>query len=98
DGRVRDRLRGGRGDDRDDEEMAALTLQGAAPLVDWAVASRSHPDQRESGDRHVVAPFASGVLLGAVDGLGHGTGASRAARAALALLEAHRGEPLPDRV
>jgi negative regulator of sigma-B (phosphoserine phosphatase) len=79
--------------------MGALTDRGApTPLVDWAVASRSHPDQTESGDRHVVAPFACGVLLGAVDGLGHGVAAAVAARAAVALLEAQRGESPVDLV
>jgi hypothetical protein len=67
-------------------------------LVDWAVASRTHPEQTESGDRHVVAPFGAGVLLGAVDGLGHGTAAAAAARAAVAMLEAHCREPVVDLV
>ena len=67
-------------------------------LVDWAVAGRAHPDQSESGDRHVVAPFPAGVLLGAVDGLGHGAAAAAAARAAVALLEAHPAEPVVDLV
>jgi negative regulator of sigma-B (phosphoserine phosphatase) len=66
--------------------------------VDWAVASRTRPGQTESGDRHLVAPCASGVLLGALDGLGHGAEAAAAARAALALLELHRGAPLIDLV
>lgn len=66
----------------------------ALPLVDWAVASSAHPAHAESGDRHVVASFASGVLLAAVDGLGHGEEAAAAARAAVALLEAHRCDPL----
>ena len=69
-----------------------------ASLVDWAVASRPHPDQTESGDIHVVAPSASGVMLGALDGLGHGAEAAAAARAALTLLELHRGAPLVDLV
>ncbi len=71
-------------------------LEVEAPLVDWAVASRAHPDQTESGDRYVVAPFSSGVLLGAVDGLGHGAEAAAAACAAIELLEAHPGDPVID--
>jgi hypothetical protein len=45
-----------------------------------------------------VAPFDSGVLLGAVDGLGHGAEAAAAACAAVTLLEAHRSEPVVDLV
>ena len=71
---------------------------GEAPLVDWAVAGRAHPEQAESGDRYVVAPFASGVLLGAIDGLGHGAEAAAAARAAVTLLEEHRADPVVDLV
>jgi serine phosphatase RsbU (regulator of sigma subunit) len=69
-----------------------------APLVDWAVASRAHPDQTESGDRYVVADFASGVLVGAVDGLGHGSEAAAAAAVAVELLETHRAEPVVELV
>jgi serine phosphatase RsbU (regulator of sigma subunit) len=69
-----------------------------APLVDWAVASRAHPEHAESGDRYVVAPFATGVLVGAVDGLGHGREAAAAACAAVELLEAHRSEAVVDLV
>jgi len=75
-----------------------MRLEVRAPLVDWAVASRAHPDQTESGDRYLVAPLPSGVLLGAVDGLGHGTEAAAAACAAVTLLEAHRGESVIDLV
>jgi hypothetical protein len=73
-------------------------MQGTHPsgkaFVDWAVASWTHPDQTESGDRQIVAPFADGVLLGAVDGIGHGAPAAAAARAAVACLEAHRADPV----
>ena len=40
-----------------------------------------------SGDRHIVCPFPEGLLLGVLDGLGHGTEASDAARVASATLE-----------
>jgi serine phosphatase RsbU (regulator of sigma subunit) len=75
-----------------------MRLEAELPLVVWAVASRAHPDQTDSGDRYVVAPFPSGVLLGAVDGLGHGANAAEVACAAVTLLEAHRGEPVIDLV
>jgi negative regulator of sigma-B (phosphoserine phosphatase) len=78
--------------------MAALSK--AAPdvapstMVDWALAERPHPDGAESGDRHVVQPFASGVLLAVLDGLGHGEPAGAAARLAAAILAEHAEEPL----
>jgi hypothetical protein len=62
--------------------------------VEWAVATRSLPGETESGDLHLVAPFPGGVLLAAVDGLGHGPEAAAVARLAVATLEAHAGEPL----
>jgi hypothetical protein len=63
-------------------------------LVDWALAERPRPGGAESGDRHVVQPFASGVLLAVVDGLGHGEPAAAAARLAAAILAEHAAEPL----
>ena len=75
-----------------------MGLEAGGPLVDWAVASRAHPDQTESGDRYVVAPLPSGVLVGVVDGLGHGVEAAAAACAAVTLLEAHRDESVIDLV
>src|SRR5215510_15889522 len=78
--------------------MSSARSVEATALVDWAVASRTHPDQTESGDRHVVAAFSTGVLLGAVDGLGHGAAAAAAACAAVELLEARREEPVVDLV
>jgi phosphoserine phosphatase RsbX len=41
---------------------------------------------------HVVEPFAAGMLLGALDGLGHGDEAAFAARAAVDLLRPHAGD------
>ena len=62
--------------------------------VEWSVASRALPGQHVSGDLHVVAPCENGVLLGVVDGLGHGDEATAAARIATAVLEQHAGEPV----
>jgi hypothetical protein len=58
----------------------------AALPVDWAVASRAVDGQLESGDLHVVEPFSAGVLLGVIDGLGHGAAAAEAARLCAAAL------------
>jgi phosphoserine phosphatase RsbX len=48
----------------------------------------------ESGDLHVVAEFDGGVLVGVIDGLGHGYEAAVAARAAARVLAAYAAEPL----
>lgn len=66
--------------------------QGRVSVIDWAVAGVPIEGEVESGDRHVVAPFEGGVLVGAIDGLGHGPKAAEAARAAVAILDAHAGE------
>ena len=51
--------------------------------------------EAESGDLHVVAPFAGGVLVAAIDGLGHGGHAAFAARLAGSELRDDAGAPLP---
>jgi negative regulator of sigma-B (phosphoserine phosphatase) len=66
----------------------------APRLVDWAIATRMHRGQVVSGDLHVVAPFAGGVLVAVVDGLGHGPDAAEAARVAAAVLQEAAGQPV----
>lgn len=61
-------------------------------IIDWAVAEAAFPNERESGDRFVVQPCTHGILIGAVDGMGHGTEAAAAAKIAKATLEAHAFE------
>jgi hypothetical protein len=61
-------------------------------VVAWAVASAPFPNESQSGDRHVVLPSADGVLMAAVDGVGHGDEAAAAAKTAVAILEAHAFE------
>jgi hypothetical protein len=68
---------------------------GSARVARWietGVAGRALPGERTSGDREVVRAFGDGVLLAAVDGLGHGAEAAEAARRACAVLERHAGE------
>lgn len=67
-------------------------LRQHPPVLDWSVAARALPGQAVSGDLHVVAPWREGVLIGVVDGLGHGDEATAAARIAVAVLEQHAGE------
>jgi phosphoserine phosphatase RsbX len=57
-----------------------------ADLIEYAVAEAPLPGQTESGDLHLVAPHPGGVLVAAIDGLGHGYEAAQAARTARATL------------
>ena len=61
----------------------------SASFVDWGVAERSLSGEVESGDRCLVKPFPGGVLVAAVDGLGHGPEAAAAAARAIGTLERH---------
>jgi phosphoserine phosphatase RsbX len=65
---------------------------GAPALIEWGVAALALPGEAESGDRHLVKPVGTGVLLAVVDGLGHGAEAASAAKAAVAALEQHAAE------
>jgi serine phosphatase RsbU (regulator of sigma subunit) len=57
--------------------------------VAWAVAEAAVPGELQSGDRCLIRPSASGMLIAVVDGTGHGAAAAAAARIAIATLEAH---------
>lgn len=67
--------------------MSALSL-------DWSVAARPIAGETVSGDQHVVAAFPGGMLVGVLDGLGHGPSAQAAARAAIDVLELAPGDPV----
>lgn len=62
--------------------------------VEWSVVSQPLAGQTVSGDLHVVARSPEGVLLAVIDGLGHGDGATLAARKAVDVLTSHSGEPV----
>jgi len=63
-------------------------------LIEVGVAGLTLPGQSISGDRHIVEPFSGGVLLAAIDGVGHGDEAAMAAEKACAILRAHSAEPV----
>ncbi len=63
-------------------------------LIDWGVATLALPGEAESGDLSTVQTTERGVLIGAVDGLGHGAEAAAAARRAVAVLERCPGDPM----
>ena len=60
-----------------------------SPILEWGVASTPLPGQRLSGDLHLFQPLPEGVLLAALDGLGHGPEAASAAERAVDTLRKH---------
>lgn len=62
--------------------------------IEWAVASQATPGQSLSGDRDLVATFPDGAMAAVVDGLGHGSEASIAAKTAVDVLAAQANESL----
>jgi negative regulator of sigma-B (phosphoserine phosphatase) len=62
-------------------------------LIQWSAATLPMPGQSVSGDLHLVKAFPGGVLLAAIDGLGHGEEAAAAAQAAADILERNAQEP-----
>lgn len=64
------------------------------PGIEWGVVSVTLAGETESGDSHVVKEFPDGVLVAAVDGLGHGNEAAAAAKIATDTLERHAQEPV----
>jgi anti-sigma regulatory factor (Ser/Thr protein kinase) len=69
---------------------------GAAVIgaVGWGVAATPLVGEVVCGDLHVVWPRPQGVLVGLIDGLGHGAEAADAARAAARVLQDHAADPL----
>ena len=64
------------------------------PMVEYGLAKFSLPGQGESGDQHLVSCNQRGVLIAAIDGLGHGEEAAHAANAAMSILKADADEPI----
>ena len=63
-------------------------------MAEYGVAKFVLPGERESGDQHLVCCNRSGILIAAIDGIGHGAEAASAARAAIAVLRNGVGEPI----
>ena len=66
----------------------------ASSAIEWGVASRALPGQPTSGDLNVVKSFPDGVLVAALDGVGHGEQAATAARIAASNAGGARAEPV----
>ena len=78
--------------------MGALVMAPKAgrvrEIVECGIGARTLSSETHSGDRAVIAPFRSGVVVAAVDGLGHGREAADAAAAAASVIQDCAGEPL----
>lgn len=69
-------------------------MNTASSILEWGTAGAALAGGGESGDLHVVAPFAHGALVAVIDGLGHGREAATASREAARVLQAFADEPL----
>jgi hypothetical protein len=66
------------------------------PELELGIAERPLPGQARSGDRAVLAGFAGGALVAAIDGLGHGEKAADAAAIAAEVLAERRDDEPED--
>lgn len=62
------------------------------PPIEWSAASRAFGGETISGDRHLVKILPGRIVLGVVDGIGHGAEAAHAAEIAIAIAEGNAGE------
>lgn len=65
---------------------------GEQNAIEWSVANRPMNGQTVSGDLHIVEFFEHGVLLGVIDGVGHGQEAHAVAATAADILKQAPGE------
>jgi phosphoserine phosphatase RsbX len=63
-------------------------------MVEYAVAKFVLPNQGESGDLHLIRCNHSGILIAAIDGIGHGKEAADVSRTAAAILKNFADEPI----
>jgi len=63
-------------------------------MVEYGVATYVLPGQGESGDHHLVCCNRSGILIAAIDGLGHGEEAASVSKTAAALIRSSADEPI----
>jgi hypothetical protein len=62
--------------------------------VEWGVAARARSGEGDAGDLAVVTRNASGTLVAAIDGAGHGVDAAKAAFAGAAVVRDHPDDDL----
>jgi negative regulator of sigma-B (phosphoserine phosphatase) len=65
-----------------------------APSVEFGVANFALPGEGTSGDCHVLCERPGGLLVAAIDGIGHGEEAAEAARTAASILTDGADQPI----
>jgi negative regulator of sigma-B (phosphoserine phosphatase) len=63
-------------------------------MVEYGVAKFVTPGEGQSGDQYLVCCKENGILIAAVDGIGHGAEAANAAEVAIAVLKNGIGAPI----
>jgi hypothetical protein len=72
--------------------METITI--TVPTIEYGVAMFVLPGQGQCGDHHLVCCNQSGILIAAIDGIGHGEEAANAAKAAVSILKTGVDEPV----
>ena len=72
--------------------METITI--TVPTIEYGVAKFVLPGQGQCGDHHLVCCNQSGILVAAIDGIGHGEEAANAAKAAVSILKTGADEPV----
>lgn len=65
-----------------------------SPFVEFGVANFAVDGEGTSGDYHVLARRPGGLLVAAIDGIGHGEEAAGAAKTAASIFKNGAGEPI----
>jgi phosphoserine phosphatase RsbX len=63
-------------------------------LIDWSAAILAVEGETVSGDMYLIRPSDSGVLVAAIDGIGHGPEAAASAQAAISIIENNPNQSL----
>jgi phosphoserine phosphatase RsbX len=62
--------------------------------IDWSAAILAVEGETVSGDMYLIRPFLNGVLVAAIDGIGHGPEAAASAQVAVSLIEKNPNQSL----
>lgn len=65
-----------------------------AKKIEWSSVAFTIPGESECGDSYLVREFQGGVLIGVMDGLGHGSEAAYASQRAVSILSQNPQESL----
>jgi negative regulator of sigma-B (phosphoserine phosphatase) len=71
-----------------------MSERAERPRIEWGVATRCRSGEVANGDLAIVTPLPDGVLVAAIDGLGHGEKAAHAAETVERVLRDSRSHDL----